>query len=314
MNAAVPPPTRANARKRHRGKAAAATAPVAIVPREQLDFGLDGEIPRHWFGGDAFKTRLFDAMSTMFPEGERFFINCVRDYRALITDPQLQEDVRRFIRQEAQHTRVHRQYNALLKQQGIDIDALEGDNGFRLDRFRRVLPKSFTLAMTAAAEHLTAIMAHGFFERDEAFAEADPRLHAVYLWHGVEEIEHKGVAFDVMHDVAHVGYVQRVAAMALLTVFFPHRIWLAMDQMLEVDGYSRAQRVALAFKALGWMLAPRTGLLTPMLGHYFAYYRPGFHPWRHGSMQRYREWLARFEAGGDPVAAADSGHERKQAA
>ena len=30
-----------------------------IVPREKLDFGLDGDIPKYWFGGDAFKTRFF---------------------------------------------------------------------------------------------------------------------------------------------------------------------------------------------------------------------------------------------------------------
>jgi hypothetical protein len=39
----------------------------AIVPREKLDFGLDGDIPKYWFGGDPFKTRLFDAMSCLFP-------------------------------------------------------------------------------------------------------------------------------------------------------------------------------------------------------------------------------------------------------
>ena len=61
----------------------------AIVPREKLDFDLDGDIPKYWFGGDAFKTRFFDAMSTIFPEGERYFISCVRDFRDQVNDPQL---------------------------------------------------------------------------------------------------------------------------------------------------------------------------------------------------------------------------------
>ena len=43
-----------------------------IVPREKLDFGLDDpRIPKYWFGGDAFKTRFFDAMSLIFPPGEK---------------------------------------------------------------------------------------------------------------------------------------------------------------------------------------------------------------------------------------------------
>ena len=35
---------------------------VPIVPRERLDFGLDGDIPRYWMDNDPFKTRFFDAM------------------------------------------------------------------------------------------------------------------------------------------------------------------------------------------------------------------------------------------------------------
>lgn len=34
-----------------------------IVVRKDLDFGLDDQdIPRYWMGGDAFRTRVFDAV------------------------------------------------------------------------------------------------------------------------------------------------------------------------------------------------------------------------------------------------------------
>ena len=101
------------------------SAPQHIVPRQNLDFGLDGDIPKYWFGGDVFKTRFFDAMSTIFPEGEKFFIYCVRDFKDQVTDPQLAQDIKDFIRQEAQHSMVHNQFNDRLKQQGIDVDMLE---------------------------------------------------------------------------------------------------------------------------------------------------------------------------------------------
>ena len=67
-----------------------------IVPREQLSFGFDQDIPKYWFGGDPFKTRLFDAMSLIFPPGERFFMTCVRDFRDQITDFSIEEDFLRF--------------------------------------------------------------------------------------------------------------------------------------------------------------------------------------------------------------------------
>jgi hypothetical protein len=34
-----------------------------IVPRERLDCGLDGDIPKYWLGTDAFKTHFCAAKS-----------------------------------------------------------------------------------------------------------------------------------------------------------------------------------------------------------------------------------------------------------
>ena len=51
---------------------------------------------------------------------------------------------------------------------------------------------------------------HSFFERSETFADADPRIRAMYIWHGVEEIEHKGVAFDVLKNVAKLRPLRRI--------------------------------------------------------------------------------------------------------
>ena len=62
---------------------------VEPVVRSNLDFKLD-QIPRFWFNGDPFKTRMFDALSLTFPVGERYFIQSVRLFRDKIIDPELQ--------------------------------------------------------------------------------------------------------------------------------------------------------------------------------------------------------------------------------
>ncbi|WP_290644939.1 metal-dependent hydrolase, partial [Aquabacterium sp.] len=95
-----------------------------IIPREKLDFGLSGDVPKYWFGGDPFKSRFWDALSIIFPPGEKFFMTCVRDFRDQIQDPKLLEDIQGFNRQEAQHTLVHRQDNDRLRRQGVDVDRL----------------------------------------------------------------------------------------------------------------------------------------------------------------------------------------------
>ncbi|MBM4204256.1 MAG: metal-dependent hydrolase [Gammaproteobacteria bacterium] len=45
--------------------------------------------PKYWFGGLPFETHFFNALSTTFPEGERFFIQSVRIHSGTIGDPGL---------------------------------------------------------------------------------------------------------------------------------------------------------------------------------------------------------------------------------
>ena len=281
------------------------SAPIdrEIVPRPGPDFDLQGNIPRHWFGGDAFKTRLFDAMSLLFPEGEKYFIECVRDYRDRIADPGLRAQVKDFTYQEAQHGMVHTAYNQRIQSQGVAVEKIIDEEKQLLGWMRRRFPRGFTLAHTAAAEHLTAIMAHSFMNRPEIFEDADPRMRALYVWHGVEEIEHKAVAFDVMQKVAGVGYLTRVLAFLYVSVFFPLHTFLILRHMLKVDGVRGRFRVWM--RGLAWLYGPR-GVMTRLLPAWAAYLRPGFHPWKTGQMQAYAVWRETFEHTGDAVAAAEA--------
>src|SRR5690606_26927805 len=194
--------------------------------------------------------------------------------------PKLQQEVKDFIRQEAQHGMVHDQYNDRLRAQGIDVDRLENIEKYLLfDLMRKYVPKKHTLAVTAASEHMTAIMAHSFFERKEVLADSDPRMRAMYAWHAMEEIEHKAVAFDVMQKVAKVWYPRRVLAMLEVTLGFTIHALLVTRYMLKVDGFSRWQRLKMWAKGLAWLYAPG-GLFLSVTGHYLQYFKPGFHPWK----------------------------------
>src|SRR5712692_8363265 len=131
-----------------------------IVPRKDPDFGFEGDVPRYWLDGDAFKTRFFDAMSLLFPEGEKFFIACVRDYRDQITDPVLQAQVKDFMYQEGQHGMVHTQFHNRVKAQGVDVDkVLQKQKDLMFGFFRKYFSRTFTLGQTAGSEHMTALMA-----------------------------------------------------------------------------------------------------------------------------------------------------------
>ncbi|MDE2402958.1 MAG: metal-dependent hydrolase [Burkholderiales bacterium] len=281
-------------------------SPHTITPREKLDFKLDGDIPKYWFAGHPFKTRFFDAMSTIFPEGERFFISCVRDFRDQVSDPILQQEIKDFIRQEGQHGAIHNQFNDRLKTQGIDVNHLEGIEKYLLfDIMRKYIPKKHTLAVTAASEHMTAIMAHSFFSRKDVMQDTDPSMRAMYAWHAMEEIEHKAVAFDVMQKVAKVWYPRRILAMMEVTLGFTLHALLVTRYMLKVDGFSRWERAKLWAQGLWWLYKPG-GLFMGQIGHYLQYYKPGFHPWQTGQMKSYQLWLDTLNQTGDPILAGEA--------
>jgi predicted metal-dependent hydrolase len=75
------------------------------VPTRRMDFEPSfADVPRHFAGdGDLISSHLTAALSSVFPDGEDFFVRSVRHYRDRVDDPALKRDVAGFIGQEAVH-------------------------------------------------------------------------------------------------------------------------------------------------------------------------------------------------------------------
>lgn len=229
--------------------------------------------PRH-FAGDAFQSALLAAMSTVFPDGERFFIDSVRHYRDQLQDPALLAEVSAFIGQEAHHGREHETFNEWLEEKGYPVAPIlkQVQEGLALAR-QRLSPKR-QLAMTIALEHFTAIMAHQFLASPELSEQMSPEIRELFLWHAVEETEHKAVAYDVYLRTGG-DYWTRVTTMLQITLLFWLRISTITLNYLRADHNARPS-VILA--GLWWMLG-KPGPLRRLIPDYLDYYRPGFHPW-----------------------------------
>src|SRR3546814_7672489 len=60
----------------------------------------------------------------------------------------------------------------------------------------RQRPPIINLMATIALEHYTAMLAAIMLKDPAMYAGAEPEWGALWKWHAIEEIEHKGVAYD----------------------------------------------------------------------------------------------------------------------
>jgi len=257
------------------------------IPGRKMDFEFDlNQLPRYWFDGNPFKTTYMNALSCLFPEGERMFIDAVRDSQPKVKDPRLLEQIKGFIKQEAIHGHEHSQFNDYLDSLGYPASKVEVFEKKEKVWMKKLLPARSRLAVTCAVEHFTAIMAHDVLSNPEATAGMDERFKELWRWHAIEETEHKAVAFDV-YQATNGNYFRRVLAMFIVTIMFCVRASIVQGMFLHKDKQ--------LFKLKTWkdgfdFYFGRNGMVKNIWRNYIDYYRPSFHPWDHDNRELLAQW------------------------
>jgi len=252
-------------------------ADLTIVPRDRR-FGRDEQTPRWWHGGDPVATALYNALSSIFPVGEAFFIDSVRAFRDGV-DGRLAEDIRNFTTQEVVHSREHLAFNRRATDAGYDLTAIEQKVKDRL-ALTKQKPKIVSLAATICPETFTAILPHELLADPRHLAGADQATADLWRWHATEEIEHKGVAYDTwMHATKDWTRWKRwsVKARVMLLItrnFVVDRTAGALD-LLRQDGITGPKAVA----RLLWFMWVKPGMMRKIGGAWLSFFLPGFHPW-----------------------------------
>ncbi|MGZ5033057.1 MAG: metal-dependent hydrolase [Usitatibacter sp.] len=256
---------------------------------------------RHWHGGDAYRSCLFNTLSMMFPAGEQQFIDVAREFVRDIEaagDSALQKDVRTFIGQEATHRHMHAQLNQQLAAQGYR-NLIEPFIQWRI-RMSQHVSRHSRLAVVIAYEHFTAILGDGLLRNREWLEAADEPLATIWRWHAAEETEHKSVAFDV-YRFAGGGYWRRILWFMYVSLAFLADSTLQTTASLWRDG--ALFRLSTLSSALRFWFG-RKGLFWHIVPMWLGYFAPGFHPWQHDNRDLLKAWHARY--GGDFLAASDN--------
>lgn len=252
---------------------------LTITPRDRR-FGRAAATERWWMGGDPYATALYNALSSTFPRGEAFFVESVRRFRDG-ADTRLAADIRAFTTQEVMHSREHVAFNQRAHEAGYDLTPLEDRVAWRLDMVRERAPIA-SLAATMALEHFTAILAHELLRDPRHLVGADAESAALWRWHSIEEIEHKGVAYDTWRHATKAwpkAKRWKVKAKVMLLVtrnFLVDRSAGALE-LLRQDGIVGPRAWWGLFRTA--FVAP--GMARKIAGAWARFFLPGFHPWNH---------------------------------
>lgn len=260
------------------------TATTPIVPRDlDVDFAA---VPRYWMANNATATAISNGVNLLFPHGERFFVRSVKHFLPQITDPALRAAIKGFFGQEGRHAHAHDDFIQILRTQGYEVDQF-------LTHFKEIsswieehIPAKLNLAVTAACEHFTAILAEGAFAHGMLDA-ASPEMRQLLAWHAAEEIEHKAVAYDVLQQID-PSYLLRTLGLIFATgILGGFWAWGALTLMRQDKTGPRK-----ALRHLG-SLPRRTPIVRGVfLRGILQYLRRDFHPRDNANEDLARSWMA----------------------
>ncbi|MDV7610102.1 metal-dependent hydrolase [Acinetobacter baumannii] len=231
-----------------------------------------------YYDDNPIVTSLFVVLSAMFPPGEMFFIESIRNVRNQIKDEKLLQDISAFIAQEAFHSREHKTLNNhLIHSNYPEVVEIETKTKESLDKLRQ-LSTVEQVAATVVMEHYTASLARLLLTDQLIKEKTTQESRNLWEWHALEELEHKSVAFDVLNAIGGNTSKNRKAALArvsklILPIMFGY--WIKILKRKDIRftlkqlkdgvyfGFGGINRLGILSKAVVGMLDVRDENFNP---------------------------------------------------
>lgn len=246
----------------------------ASFPVRRMDYQFQN-IPKYWCNNEPTFTHYFTGLSTLFPEGESYFVRSVRALRGQIKpDTPLDRDIGAFIGQEAMHSKEHHAFHVSAQQYGLDPQSLENVTGIILKTLEKFFPKKWNLLVTVGLEHYTAVLVVEMMKETHHLMK-DNQIRNLWLWHSIEETEHKAVAYDMYKYLYGEGLSAYIPRVALFT--FSITLITLISNVYQLVLMRRDQQL---LNIRSWkkfaLFSART--YRKLIPEFFSYYRMDFHP------------------------------------
>jgi len=282
-----------------------------------LRWEFDESTPFQWNPANPRFGLVMNTLSFFAPAFERFIVRATRHALREIGDSGVREEAEAFLRQEGIHAAAHRVHTAALVRRHPGLQAVLDDLDARFDRLLRTRPLAYQLAYIADIEAtLTPLFDLILRHRDTLFDNGDPRVAPLFLWHLVEEIEHRASA-QIVYDavvpspwyrlraVPSVFAHMQAAANAIFRGFDAH-VPAADRGMNAADMVVAPREIVARWRRGGARPPPQLPdasrrEIWSLLYRLVRSQRPGHRPAGERTPPFADEWLAAYDAGRDVV-------------
>ncbi|MBB3606953.1 putative metal-dependent hydrolase [Mycolicibacterium sp. BK556] len=169
----------------------------------KLRFGFaDYPVPFNWNPSDPAFSCAANLLSFLFLAVEKMISATVHEVLPTITDQEIAEEALAFVRQEGQHSMAHRQHAKGLIKGYPALEETLDEIMAAYDEMTANTSVNYRLAYIADLEAtFTPTFTMMLNNADTLFAPGDDRVASLFLWHFVEEMEHRSSALIIYNAV-----------------------------------------------------------------------------------------------------------------
>ncbi|MET0896597.1 MAG: metal-dependent hydrolase [Mycobacterium sp.] len=172
-----------------------------IVRKMRFAFA-DHHVPFLWNERNPAFSSMANAVSFLAIAFEKMIGHMITEALPLITDPAIAEEAQAFVRQEGQHSMAHRQHAKGLITSYPALKETLDEVITMFDELTANTPLKYRLAYTADLEATFTPAFKLMLDHDNTlFAPGDDRVASLFLWHFVEEVEHRSSALIIYNSV-----------------------------------------------------------------------------------------------------------------
>lgn len=245
----------------------------------------DQELPKYWFDNSPLKTHYMNGFSLMIPIAENTVIHTLKDIQPDLSDPVLKAQISEMIAQENWHSYSHRKYNEWLTK--IGLPAPEIASGYMQivlklkKKWEHLIGKRLWLTGLIAGEHNAVCIMEYLLERPAMLATMHPHFRQAWVWHSIEEIEHKGSSMDIWYDTKKLHNRKRNLLRIAQIISFIRINYYPIKHMFILLKYDKQLWKWRTLKDGFSFFLGRDGLITKTLVPYFKCLSASWHPWDH---------------------------------